>query len=170
MTGMMWTSTAEDEGTNRVLSAVERAISSASLAFWMETAAKTHIQERARARFASEGDNVSGPWQALAPATIADRIAQQYPPGPILHRTGALEDYIVNNPGVMLVDPEAVVFETPAPSSDPELAAKYLTHQAGSPSRRIPARPMVGLGVEDAATLLYSLTEGIEIAIKEGIL
>ena len=70
----------------------------------------------------------------------------------------------------MLVGPEAVVFETPAPATDPELAAKYLTHQMGSPGQRIPARPMVGLNETDAATLLYSLTASLEIAIKEGIL
>lgn len=170
MTSINWSSTSEDESVRRVFSALDRALDSASLAFWMQAEAQPHVDERARKRFESEGDDVSGRWAALAPYTIEDRLRQQFPEGPILHRTGELEDYIVNNPGSMQIDPSGVTFETPNPTGDPVLNAKMNTAQYGYPPRNIPQRAIVGMNQSDAETLLNSLTNTIQAALEGGLI
>jgi len=169
MTGFLWSSEAEDLGVTKVLTALDRAIDSASLAFWMQGEAKHHLSERAAIRFSGEGDDVSGPWAPLSPVTIADRLRQQYGSGPILHRSGGLEDYIVNASGTMTMDPSGVTFQTPEPTGDPVLQAKFNTAQSGARGV-VPARPVVGLNETDAATLLNSLAMSIQAAIEGGIL
>lgn len=168
MTSIRWASETEDHGVEKLLTTLDRALDAASIAFWMQAEAKRHIQDRAKKRFASEGDDVSGPWAPLAPATIADRLRQQYPAGPILHRTGELEDYIVNSQGSMDIGSASVSFETPEATGDPELAAKFNTAQIGT--GRVPARPVIGLNASDAETLLTSLSYNIQTALETGIL
>lgn len=169
MTGFLWSSQAEDLGVTRVLNSLDHALDSASLGFWMQGEAKQHVSNRAAARFGSEGDDVSGPWAPLSPVTIADRLRQQYGSGPILHRSGGLEDYIVNASGSMTMDPSGVTFQTPEPTGDPTLQAKFNTAQTGARGA-VPARPVIGLNETDAATLLNSLAMSIQAAIEGGIL
>lgn len=162
----MFFDSSEDTATPQV-NALELAISNASMAMWLDATANTYIQSRAAQRFASEGDDISGPWAPLSPATVANRIAEGYPgANPILHRTGELEQYITKSNGTITDTGADVTLQTPGPPSG-ELAVKVQTAQKGK--GRTPARPIMGINETDVEVLLISLSTHITEAIGGGL-
>lgn len=157
--------TVDDSAVEAYLDKLTDVISTASITEWLDVSVETYLHDRASKRFAAEGDDVTGSWAPLSPYTIADRLAQGYNEGPILHRTGALENFVTNSQGEIVSDEVSVTLTTPGPAEDAGLALKFAVHQTGSSKMRIPARPMLGINEQDVETILESLT----LHITEGL-
>ncbi len=156
-------------GAAGALRGVEAAISDASLEVFLGERANRHLQERAQARFTNEGDDVSGKWQQLTPATVSIRESQGFGGAhPINKRTGALENYIVNSAGRLRQDGAGVSLVTPGDTPDGELSLKLAMAQGGGISKSgssVPARPVLGMNAEDDVILVEMLKVHIETAI-----
>ena len=117
-----------------------------------------YVQERARSRFSSEGDDVSGPWHPLTQVTQNIRASYGFPAAsPINKRTGELEAYITQS--TYSVTPFAlgatVTYPGGRPSGKRSLREKMKTAQEGRSHPATLARPVLGLNERD---LLYVLT------------
>lgn len=140
----------------------------ASLAYFLEGIAVDWLSRRAQSRFRNEGDDVVGEWLPLAPVTQNIRQMGPWavgPDHPINIRTHQLENYIVGR-GVKPVanaGQTVTMLEYPNPSSlaNPELLTKVETAQHGAVKPRTPARPVLGINVNDATFLTRSLAEYI---------
>lgn len=141
--------------------------SSEQIGMWLDVTVETYLHDRAKARFGGQGDDVSGAWAQLSPYTIADRLAKGYGEGPILHRTGALEQYVTTSPGEITASDVAVTLQTPMPAEDATLAVKFAVHQKGSRRNKTPARPMIGINETDVETILTSLALHIQEGLAE---
>jgi hypothetical protein len=143
--------------TERLLDALERALSGPSLHDWLMTRVDPMIRARAKARFMNEGDDVSGPWEALSPATVRIRQEKGFPgEHPINKRTGELERYITGRGTVTTTGDVADLF---APGGNPqgELVKKIETAQAGRQTPYTNPRKVLGINEADLLTTLVSL-------------
>lgn len=110
----------------------------------------SYLQDRVRYRFGVQGDDASGPWTPLSPATENIRASKGYPPaGPINVRTGDLRNFLLSNRGdtTRMSDIHMLTYPTDPPT--PELFEKVRTAQRGKPSPNTPERPVLALGVYD---------------------
>lgn len=92
-------------------------------------------------RFASEGH---GEWQPLAEATLRDRAAKGFPPGPIMVRTSILRDSLVNPALAASTSRLSMEWGTSVPYAE--------AHQYGIPGR-LPQRTLLDIRVEDRRRL-----------------
>lgn len=144
------------------LSRLERALTGSGLANFFATAVTPYLQERARERFASEGDDAVGAWAPLRLFTQNIRASQGYGPAhPINRRTGELENYITNSPPAITTGPDGGVLRYPGRTAGGELGRKVSTAQIGLPGGRIMAdtvpRPVLGVSSTDLEAVLYGL-------------
>lgn len=124
---------------------------------WMRDDLVDHLQQRARGRFAGQGDDASGPWAPLKPATEAIRASLGYSPaGPINIRTHDLYNYIVSDGGTVNYS-GGWTMTWPDRPGDQETLDKLQTAQRGKPSPNTIDRPVVALGVTDYNDILDSL-------------
>lgn len=135
-------------------------LSPAGMAMYLTQIMDPFLRERARERFANEGDNAVGPWLALKDATQRIRESQGFgPSGPINRRTGALERYILGTPGSFASEGIASTLTFPGrPPSGAYLETKVLTAQEGKARPRTPRRPVLGVGATDMAFFQTSLS------------
>lgn len=124
------------------------------------------LQERARRRFAAEGDDAVGKWAPLKEATVNIRLSQNYGgEHPINRRTGELERWVVD--GGWNAYPTSYGAEMAYPGSIPtgELLEKVQVAQRGDD--RAVARPVLGLTDTDliAATIMFAdfISEGMKV-------
>lgn len=141
---------------------LNRNLSDAGLVDFMETIVAPWVQDRVEDRFAKEGDDVSGKWRALAPATQNIRASQGFPPShPINVRTGDFRDWLVNDPGIMTPSMAGVEFTYPNDPTSFEMRHKLETAQLGQTSPPTPPRPVLGLNRHDLAFVQSSLVQWI---------
>jgi hypothetical protein len=165
--------TGDDAGVKAMLDHVDYMTSPLQMSAWLVEEVGPWIRERAEHRFQSEGDDMSGPWAALAPMTQLIRATHPDwgvgPDHPINRRTGELEDYIVNSGWRTVVEGMGVVsLMYPGEKPTGELLKKVRTAQKGKPASgsqsATPPRPVLGLTESDFAWIVESLAYRIQEA------
>jgi len=135
-------------------------------AAFLGTTIGPYLAKRAKQRFDSEGDDVTGLWASLKPATIVIRHNQGYPPGPINRRTGELEEWVVGGTGFSYPTGFGASLRFPKDRPAGELRKKVMTAQKGK--KKDPpttARPVLGVNETDLIFLQTSLAFAVEQAI-----
>lgn len=106
-------------------------LSPASISMFMEREEHAWFRERMNNRFMSEGDDASGNWLPLSPATEAIRDSQGYGAAhPINRRTGELQGFVTDSHAVS-VQGDTVVLTIPGEDPSGELGDKLATAQQG---------------------------------------
>lgn len=163
MTYMKYIWTIEAESAERSLDRLIALMSVPGLSAFLRTEVGPYLRRRAKQRFASEGDDVTGPWTPLAPATILWREAEGYGAGPINRRTGELEEWVTQGDFFAYpVGPAAVEMEYPKGIPGGELFTKLQTAQSGKPDPKTPPRPVIGVNEADMLYVMTALTMTVE--------
>lgn len=151
-------------GVEAMLMRLETALAPPGLATWLEYGVEPIIQLRAKERFDTEGDDVTGQWLPLKPYTQMVRAQSGFPPDhPINVRTGELERYITQSDGDVQMYPGGASMNYPGTNPTGTLADKVSTAQVGSADGRTPARPVLGLNIHDLEAVLFSLASFIQV-------
>ena len=157
MTAVQWEIEAKIDSVEAMLLRVEAALSPTGMSAFLRAEVGVFLQERAKSRFASEGDPaVGGAWLPLAPATQAIRASGEWnvgPAHPINVRTGELERYITGDEGITIPSGLGATLQYPAAPPTGAVARKVETAQRGM--GKTPARPVLGV---DATDMLFVLT------------
>lgn len=140
------------------LEQMQRLLGGPALAEFMSKEIFPYLRERALARFAGNGDEVTGRWPALKPVTQTIREYYGYGgSGPINQRTGKLMEYVEQATPRMVIGADSVILQYPGdlPTSR-ALDAKYRTAQRGrgftgsvSSKPRTPPRPVIAFSATD---------------------
>jgi hypothetical protein len=141
------------------------------MAAWMGTTVGPWLRKRASDRFASEGDDVSGPWAPLSPATQMIRAEGPWAVSgdhPINRRTGELENWVAQ--GTWFAYPDTLGASLTYPAGEPvgELREKMEVAQRGRPQSlgpdkpRTVARPVLGVNEADLAFVMTALAMDIQ--------
>lgn len=127
-----------------------------------------YLSKRAKERFQSEGDDVTGPWAPLKPATVAIRESIPGVGGehPINRRTGELENWVVRGGWNAYPTGFGASMEYPKKKPSGELRKKVETAQRGDKRSNTVARPVVGVNEQDLLFFQAALMAGIEQAIR----
>lgn len=124
---------------------------------FLNTKIDPYLRMRMESRFQQEGDDVTGPWAPLSPVT--EQFRTQFGFGaahPINIRTGDLHDYIVGTPGMNVYDATGATLVLPGrPPEGKVLKKKLKTAQQGDD--RTPARPVLGMNLQDLTVVMGSL-------------
>lgn len=109
------------------------------------------------------GDNFNrqgarGPWPALAPSTIAQRIRLGYGAGPILQRTGALKRHVTTAPAQVTRTGRGIELRI-RPGNVVAGRPKYVPLAMGT--GRMPARPMVVLTPQAVAQVTGTISRAL---------
>lgn len=142
-----------------MLRAIDKALEPVSMSAFLRSQMLPELRRRARARFGNEGDEASGPWAELRPATVDIREAMGYPgEHPINRRSGALERWVTGADaavaGYSTGDGTGAQMTWPATEPTGTLGKKYRTAQKGRPNQRekspttVP-RPVVAVNQAD---------------------
>lgn len=159
---------AQTTAVRTALTKLHMALQPLMLLPWMNAVLEPYFQQRAVQRFQSEGDDVSGKWAPLKPATINIRTTGQidYGAGPINVRTGALERYVTESQGfyTTLSGEAVMVYPGNAPKGSNvtgNLADKLRAAQQGLPASGnqgpTPPRPVIGVNERDLGSVLTFL-------------
>lgn len=154
---------------HRLIGAVEKAISTASLMSFMEEKAHPWWVQAELERFAHEGDadgggtGIFGGWSELSPTTVRIREALGYGgEGPINVRSGEMLEVLMNAHDV-IGDASVVQMTIPGNSVDPITEEKIRTAQEGRSGNAIggfgptPPRPVLSLTEMNAEEILALL-------------
>lgn len=160
----------DSSGVQRMLHAADTAFSTTGLMSFLTMDVGPYLQTRAKGRFAAEGDDVSGKWAPLRPATEAIREAGRsqglWSVGdahPINVRTGELEDYITGGQGAVFPSGMAGArIQYPRITGKPTVRKKMKIAQKGglapNSGHQTPPRPVIGLNEQDLVFVLTSLS------------
>jgi hypothetical protein len=145
------------------LYSVGDALSSTRLATFMTTSMLPYLRRRAKERFASEGDDVSGKWAPLTEATNEIRQRGGFPPEhPINQRTHGLYQWITAGAVPLLEISSTSTTMTWPGNVSGDMSDKFSTAQKGKSKGgrygATPARPVVGLGLADATSAISLLS------------
>jgi hypothetical protein len=143
---------------------LDTATSPEALAIFMGASIDPYIRGRASARFAQEGDDVTGRWEPLSPATV--RIREEKGFGgehPINRRTGDLEEYITGERSLIAPIAGGASMIAPGRKASGELQHKMEVAQTGVDAHA--ARPVVGMNEQDLAAVLL-LVSGYFTAVE----
>lgn len=110
--------------------------------------------------FATEGASGRGKWAALAPRTLRDRRRLGFGPGPILHRTGALEAHVLGTDAVITSSGNTVTLKI-KPDRDVDGVPKYDALAAGYAPNNLPGRPMVTVGPASAKKITSAVSRSL---------
>ncbi len=124
-----------------------------------------YLAKRGKERFQSEGDDVTGAWAPLKPATILIRQQSGFGAGPINRRTGELENWIVGDTGFSYPTGFGASMRFPGKRPTGELKKKVETAQKGRKAPSTVPRPVLGVNEND---LLFLIT-AMELAIDKAI-
>lgn len=164
-TGINISFIADDRGVQALLNRMETGFSPVAMAGFLSTVIGPWLNERAKNRFQNEGDDVSGAWAPLRPATQEIRRNGPWSVGaahPINVRTGEMERYVTGGatPAIATGPIATLIFPEVSNSGGSELRKKMKTAQKGAKQKGLnatPPRPVIGLGVQDLTFMLSSL-------------
>lgn len=171
---------ADVRGVQRMLTITNSALSPSALMYFLGFKVGPYLAKRADARFKSEGDDVSGPWAPLQPATMeARRIGREQglwsvgDDHPINVRTHELENYITQGVGVTFpLGGGGARLQFPKVSGKPSIRSKMKTAQRGGmapgATHPTPARPVIGLNEQDLTFVLVELALHVKGAALVG--
>lgn len=160
--------TVDSQRVDAMLQRVDTAISPVGLMGFLTGVIGPYIRERASDRFASEGDDVSGKWAPLQPATQEIRSRGEWPVSathPINVRTHELERFITQSNAA--VWGHTLGASLRYPDKQPtrrSITQKMETAQRGRANPRTVARPVLGLNERDLAFTMQSLMFHIQTA------
>lgn len=171
----------DKKDVDRHMRAIEDSLRGNSMMLFHQLATQQILRNRARERFAKEGDAVSGRWARLLDSTQDIREHAGYGPAhPINKRTGELENYITNGNNQFTYGADFANFFMPGRGSR-TARAKLATAQGGrpaggpmpdgwggtkpSPSPTVP-RPVIGMDAVDLAHVVaaFPIWLGAEVA------
>ena len=149
----------DDTQVRSILQHLDSTLNPFIMAPWMEQTLTPWFQERGRMRFQEEGDDASGKWLPLKPATHKFRIqAQVGAAHPINRRTGELENYITNGaPGFAHPNTLGVTFTFPGKPPIGELKDKVETAQRGRDYPGTDPRPVLAINERDLLAVMTDL-------------
>jgi hypothetical protein len=151
-------------GVTAMLAYLDRVLSPGGMGAFLGLNIGPYLQSRARDRFQSEGDDVTGPWAPLASSTEEVRARQQVGPAhPINRRTGELERYITD--GQFRVVAHSLGATLTFPGTTParqSIRQKMEVAQQGRISPPTVARPVLGMNERDLAYVVATLAFFIE--------
>lgn len=128
------------------------------LGHWMRDDLHDLLEKRASERFASEGDDASGAWAPLKPATWVQRVRKGFSPAhPINVRTHDLQNFILGSSG-SVVGAGTWNYIWPGDPPSGELMDKMQTAQRGRARPNTVPRPVVALGAGDYGKIVDSLS------------
>lgn len=151
--------TVHDADVETMLKRLELVLSPAGLTGFMASTIGPYLQQRAKARFQNEGDDVVGHWAPLKETTHSFRLSQGFVPDhPINHRTGRLENYITGTQyGATPTSTGGAEITFPKNPPRGETAAKLKTAQFGKAFPQTPPRPVLGINERDMAFAVTAL-------------
>lgn len=160
----------DDSGVQYMLHKADTAFNSVALVTFLTTEVQPYLQQRAKSRFANEGDDVVGRWVPLRDATQSIREAGRnqglWTVGddhPINVRTHEMENYVTSGQGnVFPVGIGGATMQYPRPSGKKSIRDKMRTAQKGgmapnSGHQTVP-RPVIGLNEQDLMFVLTALS------------
>jgi len=163
MPGGRWGAYLQDADVVRLLTRLEVTLGPVGLTAFAKTVMTPYMRERARARFANEGDDAVGQWMPLQEATWNFREEQGFPPDhPINKRTGRLEAYITGGGVGVTPTPDGALLTFPDQPPTGETARKLETAQYGKNDPYTPSRPVLGISEVDVAFAVTALADFIE--------
>lgn len=145
----------DDVQVELVLTKLAFLLSPPGLSAFLGTEVGPYLQKRAKARFAEEGDDASGKWAPLKPATIQIRESMNYGSGPINVRTGELENWVTQGNWDAYPTGYGASLKYPGNTPSGELADKVETAQAGRKYPSTVPRPVLATNETD---MLFVLT------------
>jgi|SRR3954462_643336 hypothetical protein len=152
--------TVDPTAINYLLRNTGHNMSQAGIAVFLETEIAPWVQRRVARRFAGEGDDVTGAWAPLAPATEAIRAARGFPPShPINQRTHMMRDWLVANDGEIKIGGADVTLTYPGPTNDGLMDTKIKAAQMGKTYPQTPPRPILGLNDTDDLFIQSALVQ-----------
>jgi len=156
---------------SHMLDQVIDAMSDGQVQVFFDDTVESWLQERATARFRSQGDDASLPWAALSAATIRTRLREGYRAGPINLREGDLMEYVIHSHGRTENLGEEIVFNFPGSDVQGDLGAKLAGAQLGTKGGKggkgAPARPVLAVGEMDQQYILASFWQHIERQVHD---
>ena len=143
----------DDAAVQKHLQIAIESLSDDNLAKWAHDYATPYLRERARKRFASEGDDASGPWEPLADSTLKRKSGNR-----ILRDTGKFYRYVTNTTsGVSRMDGGIeAVFPKRQPTGDHNQKILGFTQEG---TRNQPSREVIASSEVDTQALMQLLEE-----------
>lgn len=140
---------ADVSNTMRAMGILQTRLQFAGLENFLQQQVVPWLRSRAGARFAAEGDDVSGPWTPLSRATQMIRAKKGFPPAhPINKRTGEMEGFLLRADGQIRGSAGYASLNWPGNSGRTRnIDQKIRTAQGMTVGT--PARPVLGLGQPD---------------------
>jgi hypothetical protein len=159
----------EVEDVESMLSALNTFFNPLAMMGFLQASVAPVIRQRARERFLTEGDDVSGAWAPLEPVTQQIRGSSNLPISPdhpINRRTDDLYTYITqSNAEVIPLGSFGAQMTYPgSPPTGPWTAKKVETAQVGRNKPRTVPRPVLGLSMVDLTYVIGALGIGIKKA------
>lgn len=171
--GLAITVVGDDAGVQAMLMALDTALNPVAIAGFLSGVVDPFIRQRAGERFRTEGDDASGAWAPLAPATQNIRSQMGYGAAhPINRREGELEYYVTETDGGVKVHPFGATLMYPASYPGGDLGEKLMGAQMGGvgPSgRRYPSRKVYALGTEDLTFVLLALAQHVKTVGRKAL-
>lgn len=150
--------TGDSRQVMRMLTKLNSSLEPAEVAVWLGTVVDPYLRKRARDRFRSEGDDVTGKWEPLKGPTQYIRSNAGYGAAhPINRRTGELEAYITGT-APRLNAAAVATLTLPGKAPKGELHTKVKTAQRGKIKPATAPRPVLGVNERDLATVMTELS------------
>lgn len=143
--------------TERILTYLNAALSPAGFATFLQETVGPYLEQRIKARFSGEGDDVVGPWAPLSPATIAVRTDQGYGAGPINNRTGAMERFLEGHNWSIQSGADITVLQLPGFDVGGKTGKKIKTAQMGDGASNTQPRPVLGMNEADLSYIVSTM-------------
>jgi hypothetical protein len=160
----------EDKSVEAMLFRLDTALNPVAIAVFLQGSVDPWVRQRAEQRFKGEGDDVVGRWAPLKESTQDIRAQSGYGAShPINRREGELEDYIVDSPNRLAVNPMGATLTMPGAPPTGELKKKFDTAQKGKDFPRTVPRPVIGLNEQDLVFILTSLATYIANPASAGV-
>lgn len=148
----------QKESVTALLTHLDTALNPVAIASFLGASVDPWLRTRAKDRFKSEGDDVSGGWAPLKESTQNIRSQMGYGSAhPINNRTGALEEYIVGSPNRLTIHGLGATLTLPGRAPTGELKTKVQTAQKGRGNPRTVPRPVLGMNERDMSFVLTAL-------------
>lgn len=162
----MFAVSVHDKGVQQSLMNLIMLLSPAGATVFLSSTIAPYLAKRGKERFQAEGDDVTGPWAPLKPATVMMRQQAGYGgEGPINRRTGELEAWIVQDSGFSYPTGFGASMRFPGRKPQGELKKKVETAQSGRTSPHTVPRPVVGVNENDLLFLMAAMELAVETAI-----
>lgn len=161
----------DKNSVRNMLDHLDSCFSAQGMTEFFGTAVVPYLRMRAGERFAQEGDNASGKWAPLAPATIDYReagIASGEFRGisgahPINRRSGSMEEYITQGVGEVITEGRSssiLYYPKRTVPARNTLSKKVRYAQTGQPNGK--ARPVLSVDATDLAAVTTKLAYFLE--------